>query len=95
MGLSPITSAGSPRPLETTEPTGRAGGQGPPPAPRSTAAAPQLAPLAPHGTTLGTPNLTAAPHPGQRGPPRAPCLLGQVASATLTWKWPRTYLAME
>lgn len=58
MGLSPITSAGSPRPLETTGT--HAEGRRRQPAPRSTAAAPDPAPLTPRGI----PGAEAGAEPG-------------------------------
>lgn len=102
VGLCDNLSGVPPAPGDDRNPQGGRAGRRLPPAPRSTAATPQPAPLMPHGTAephAGTPNQTTPPRPGRRGTPRAPRPPGQAPAAGLpvpplpgsgpahTWPW--------
>lgn len=86
VGLSPITSARSPRPLETTGT--HAEGRRWQPAPRSTAAAPDPAPLTPRGI----PGAEAGAEPGGmvRGAARQSCRGDPEPNRSATTGAPRT-----
>lgn len=91
-----------PAPGDDRNPRGGRAGRRLPPAPRSTAATPQPAPLTPRGTAeahAGTPKTKPLHRVQGAEEPREPRAHRGghppvAAGATLTWKWPRTYLAM-